>query len=301
MASAAALAVSTASRSETRPSAPSTTSVVVVTVTVAAIAGVAVTATETDAATSAKRLTTAMRFIIEVIPLSGSGRRIRRIRPDSRRPPTGSTHGVARAIPTRRPPASSPLHRCRSCSVARPRASDRLVQCGAGRPAAQQEEAHLHVEPDLHQVTMRQEPAGDRAASSHVFRCTNRRVMYPVSTRRSTTRPSGPAGDWNSTTSVMRVPPGADSNRCSCHHRRNGPETCSSTNLLGASCWLIRDVITNGIPKCVALHVTVSPSPMTPESTPPTTRSPESLIDAVCASTDGSARSTDGAAQGSSL
>lgn len=48
-------------------------------------------------------------------------------------------------------------------------------------------------------------------------------VVYRVSTRAFSNRPTERAGDSNSTTSVINVPSATDSNRGWCRHRRNGP------------------------------------------------------------------------------
>lgn len=98
--------------------------------------------------------------------------------------------------------------------------------------------------------------------------------------------PDRPAGDSNSTTSVIDVPSAVGSNRCSCHHRRNGPDLCSSTNRCGASYRLITEVIVIGIPKWRAFQVTESPWQITPEVTPAMARSPEADIDDWCASAE---------------
>lgn len=123
-------------------------------------------------------------------------------------------------------------------------------------------------------------------SASHAFRCRNSFVMYRVSTRAFPNRPIDPADDSNSTTSVINVPPVVGSNRCSCHHLRNGPDLCSSTNRCGASYWLITEVIVIGIPKWRAFQVTESPWLITPEVTPAMARSPEADIEDRCASTD---------------
>jgi hypothetical protein len=89
-----------------------------------------------------------------------------------------------------------------------------------------------------------------------------------------------------STTSRITVPPRPSGSKwCSWRQRRNGPSTCSSTKCSGGSKALIRDVIRQSRPKCLACQVTVSPSASPPEVTPSTARSPASAIDAVCTST----------------
>lgn len=70
-------------------------------------------------------------------------------------------------------------------------------------------------------------------------------------TRRSAIPPTGPSPDPKSTRSIMSVavPPDAAVNVCSCHHRRNGPRCCSSTNRIGRSYSVIADVIWKVMPK----------------------------------------------------
>src|SRR5690606_41626986 len=62
--------------------------------------------------------------------------------------------------------------------------------------------------------------------------------------------------------------------------------TCWSVKVRGACRSEIREVILNGMPKCLARQVTCSPKPMLPLVTPATACSPDSAMEPVCASID---------------
>jgi len=66
--------------------------------------------------------------------------------------------------------------------------------------------------------------------------------------------------------------------------RRNGPRICSSTKRSGHCICVIRLVIVNGTPKCLARHVTSSPDEMRTEVIPPIASSRELAMEARWAS-----------------
>ena len=106
--------------------------------------------------------------------------------------------------------------------------------------------------------------------------------MYAVRARCSTRVPTGPSGAVNRTTSTIAVSPVLSAvNVCSCHHLANGPRSCSSTKRRGGSYAVICEVIRNGMPRCQARQVTVSPSAIVPDVTPAIARSLDPLIEAV--------------------
>ncbi len=122
-------------------------------------------------------------------------------------------------------------------------------------------------------------------AFRNAARASRKRRMYRVRKSTSARRPSGPKGASKSSSSVIRVPSGVASKRCTCRIRLNAPRTISSVNSQGRSNSVTTTVSSCQTPRCRARHVTDSPMPISPDVTPATARSPVAEELSWCTST----------------